>query len=73
MNRVMVKIRIASANEAANPVSKTQAGTGRIIMTMTAIRATARAIVGLKSVFTVNFVMSVANARTDQQVAARPC
>src|SRR6056297_3594890 len=45
---VTVKIRIASANEVANPISRTKAGTGRIIITMTAMSATARATVGLE-------------------------
>lgn len=46
MNNVTVNIKIASANEAARPTSKTQAGIGRIIMTMIAIKASASRIVG---------------------------
>ena len=46
MKRVTVKIRIATAKEAARPMSSTQAGIGRIIMTMTAINARARRMVG---------------------------
>src|SRR6056297_3728615 len=49
MNRVTVKIRIASAKEAASPISSTQDGTGRIIMAMIAISASARSTVGWKS------------------------
>ena len=41
MNNVTVKISIARPNEAASPTSKTHAGTGNIIMTMTAIKARA--------------------------------
>ena len=46
MNSVTVNIRIASANEAARPTSSTQAGIGRIIITMTAISASASRTVG---------------------------
>ena len=46
MNKVTVNIRIASANDVANPISSTQAGIGRIIMTITAISASANRIVG---------------------------
>jgi hypothetical protein len=46
MKSVTVNIRIASAKEAARPTSSTQAGIGRIIMTMTAISASASRIVG---------------------------
>ena len=45
---VTVKIRIARENDPARPTSSTQAGIGRIIITMTAIRASARSTVGLK-------------------------
>ena len=43
---VTVNIRMASPKLAARPASSTQAGMGRIIMTMTAIRASANRIVG---------------------------
>ena len=46
MNSVTVKIRIASAKEAARPISSTHDGTGRIIMTMIAISASASSTVG---------------------------
>jgi hypothetical protein len=46
MNKVTVKIRIAMAKEAARPTSRTMEGTGRIIMTMTAIKAIAKSTVG---------------------------
>ena len=46
MKSVMVKMRIAIANEAARPRSSTQAGIGRIIMAMTAISAMASITVG---------------------------
>ncbi len=46
MKRVMVKIRIAMAKEAARPRSSTQAGIGRIIMAMTAMSAMASSTVG---------------------------
>jgi len=49
MNRTTVKIRIATANEAASPMSSTQAGIGRIIITMIAISATAMKTVGWRS------------------------
>ena len=49
MNRVTVKISIASAKEAARPMSKIHAGIGRIIMTMIAISAMASSTVGWKS------------------------
>ena len=55
MNNVTVKIRIASAKEAASPISRTHAGMGRIIMTMIAINAMESRIVGLKSALTVKF------------------
>ena len=48
---VMVKIRIANPKEAASPTSSTQEGTGRIIITMIAIRASANSTVGLKRLF----------------------
>ena len=54
MNSVMVKIKIASAKDAARPTSSTQAGIGRIIITMIAISASARRTVGLKSCSVVN-------------------
>jgi hypothetical protein len=46
MNKVTVKMRIARPNEAAKPRSRMNDGTGRIIMMMTAIRASAKRIVG---------------------------
>ena len=46
INSVTVNIRIARANDAANPISKTQAGTGKIIITIIAISASANKIVG---------------------------
>ena len=46
MKRVMVKIRMAIAKEAASPMSRIQAGIGRIIIAMTAISAIARRTVG---------------------------
>ena len=46
MNSVTVNIRIASANEAARPMSSTQAGIGSTIITMIAISATASRTVG---------------------------
>lgn len=50
MKIVMVKIRMASAKLAAKPMSKIHAGIGRIIMTMMAISANARRMVGWNSV-----------------------
>lgn len=47
MNNVTVNIRIANAKEVASPTSKTHAGMGRTIITITAIRAKASRIVGL--------------------------
>jgi len=46
MNSVMVNIRIASANEAARPMSSSQGGIGSTIITITAIRASASRTVG---------------------------
>ncbi len=46
MNRVSVKIKMARAKEVARPTSNTQAGMGRIIMTMTVISARASRTVG---------------------------
>ncbi len=46
INNVSVKIRMASAKEAASPTSSTQAGIGRIIITMTVINASASKTVG---------------------------
>ena len=46
MKSVIVKIRIASAKDAASPRSSTQAGIGRTIIAMTAISAIARSTVG---------------------------
>ena len=46
MKRVMVKIRIAIAKDAASPRSRIQAGIGRTIMAMTAISAIASSTVG---------------------------
>jgi hypothetical protein len=46
MNSVTVKIRIASPKDAASPISTMKDGTGRIIITMTAISAMANRIVG---------------------------
>ena len=46
MKRVMVKIRMAMAKEAASPMSRIQAGIGRTIMAMTAISAIASSTVG---------------------------
>ena len=42
-----MKIRMASAKDAVSPTSTTQLGTGRIIMTMTAISARLTITVGL--------------------------
>ena len=50
---VTVKIKMANPKDMARPMSKTQAGIGRIIMTITAIKAIARRTVGLKSSRTV--------------------
>ena len=50
MKSVTVNIKIASAKEAAKPMSSTQAGIGKIIMTMIAIRANASNVVGLNNV-----------------------
>ena len=50
MNNVTVNINRARPNDVANPMSKTHAGIGKIIMTMIAISAKASRIVGLKSV-----------------------
>ena len=49
MNSVTVKIRMASAKDAASPISSTQAGIGRIIITMIAISAIAIRMVGWNS------------------------
>ena len=46
MKRVMVKMRMAMAKDAASPRSRIQAGIGRIIMAITAISAMARSTVG---------------------------
>ena len=59
---VTVKIKIAKAKDAANPTSRTQAGMGKIIMTMTAINAMANRIVGLKRAFRVKFFILNASA-----------
>ena len=48
---VTVKMRMANENDAAKPMSRTQAGIGRIIMTMIAISAMVSKIVGLKVSF----------------------
>lgn len=48
MKSVTVKIKIASPKDAARPTSRTQDGIGNIIMTMTAMRANAINMVGLK-------------------------
>lgn len=45
---VIVKMRIARANETARPKSKIQAGTGSTIITMMTISAAAKKMVGLK-------------------------
>ncbi|MEP4475027.1 MAG: hypothetical protein ABJ024_08250, partial [Lentilitoribacter sp.] len=58
INSVTVKIKIAYAKEAAKPTSNTHAGIGKIIMTITAINATANMIVGLNKAFTVKFCTS---------------
>ena len=50
MKSVTVKIRIAKAKEAARPISRTQAGIGKIIITMIAMSASASRIVGWKTV-----------------------
>jgi len=49
MKSVMVKIRIAMAKEAASPISRSHAGTGRIIIAMIAMSASASSTVGRKS------------------------
>ena len=51
INNVTVKIRMASPKDAANPTSRTQAGIGKIIITMIAISASASNMVGLNSSF----------------------
>ncbi|WP_299047978.1 hypothetical protein [uncultured Tateyamaria sp.] len=56
MKSVIVKIRMASANDAASPMSKTHAGIGRIIITMMAISATASMTVGLNIADGENFI-----------------
>ncbi len=56
MKRVTVKIRIASAKEAARPISSIQDGIGRTIMTMTAMSASASRIVGRNRVSRVRFI-----------------
>ena len=54
INKVTVKIRMASAKDVASPTSSTHAGMGRIIMTMIAINASANNTVGLNSLFKVS-------------------
>ena len=46
MNSVIVKIKMARANDAVRPTSTIQAGAGRTIIMMMAIRATASSTVG---------------------------
>ena len=46
MKSVTVKIRIARPKDAASPTSTMKLGTGRIIITMIAISASAKRIVG---------------------------
>ena len=46
INRVTVSIKIAKAKDRAKPKSKIKAGTGNIIIMMTAIMAKASRIVG---------------------------
>jgi hypothetical protein len=45
---VIVKIKIARPNEIARPMSKMNAGIGKIIITMTAMSAKTNKMVGLK-------------------------
>jgi hypothetical protein len=45
-NKVTVKIKIAIAKDAAKPISSTQDGIGKIIITMIAISASASKTVG---------------------------
>ena len=47
MNRVTMKVKMASANDSVRPTSTSQAGIGRIIMTITAMSASATMTVGL--------------------------
>lgn len=63
MNNVIVKIRIASAKDAASPTSKTQDGMGKIIIKITDISATANKIVGLNALFIDRFSMLYATGR----------
>ena len=46
MNSATVSIKIASEKEIARPTSSNQAGIGRIIIMMTAIKAIAKRMVG---------------------------
>ncbi len=46
IKRVTVKIKIASPNDAARPKSRMNDGTGRIIIKITVINASAKRIVG---------------------------
>ena len=59
IKRVIVNIKIARENDAARPMSNTIAGIGRIIMTIIAIKANAKRIVGLKRLFGVSDGMLV--------------
>ncbi len=50
-DRVTVKIKIASPNDAASPMSRIKDGTGRIIIKITVINASANRIVGWNRAF----------------------
>ena len=63
MNSVMVNIRMAIAKEAARPMSRIQAGTGRTIITITAISANASRIVG----------RNTSRRVREKEVMAHPC
>jgi hypothetical protein len=56
---VVVKIRIAKPKDAVSPVSNTQAGIGKIIMTMMPINAIANKIVGWKKLEKISWRVSV--------------
>jgi len=58
IKRVTVKIKIAKPNDIAKPTSKTHEGIGNIIMTIVAIKASARRMVGWNRPFESNVILA---------------
>jgi hypothetical protein len=69
MKSVIVNMSMASAKDVARPTSSTQAGIGRIIMTIIAMSAIASRIVGLKSSLTDRFGTVFLLCESDQKQA----